>query len=113
MREAPDQAHFGGDNADVFYIPGRLATDYVIAALALAQDNMLSELAVAAIIGLITESADDVEARTLCACCQSCCDPWGSPASCRSSLMIAASIRLAMHRHLLYFIAVILPSICA
>jgi hypothetical protein len=56
-----EQAHFGGDNTDAFYIPAHLASDFQVAAAAFAQKNMLAEIAIPAILGMITEGPQEFE----------------------------------------------------
>ena len=55
------QAHFGGDNTDAFYIPAHLAADFQLAAAAFAHKNMLAEIAIPAILGIITEGPQDFQ----------------------------------------------------
>ena len=45
----------------MFYIPARLAADYRVAAGAFAAERVCAELAVPAIMGLITDSANDFQ----------------------------------------------------
>ncbi len=55
------QAHFGGDNTDVFYIPTHLSADFQVAAAAFAHESMLAEIAIPAILGIITEGPHDFQ----------------------------------------------------
>lgn len=61
MLDVCEQAHFGGDNTDAFYIPAHLATDFQLASAAFGQVNMLAEMAIPAILGIITEGPQDFQ----------------------------------------------------
>lgn len=55
------QAHFGGDFTDGFYLPARLATDFQVASSQFSQQDIYAEMAIPAILGLITNGAQDFE----------------------------------------------------
>ena len=57
------QAHFGGDYTDGLYVPARLAADFQVAMLPFRWRQIFHEIAVPAVLGLITDGADDFEVR--------------------------------------------------
>ena len=57
----PTQAHFGGDYTDGLYVPARLATDFQLAMQPFRWTQIFHEIAVPAVLGLITDGADDFE----------------------------------------------------
>jgi len=58
------QAHFGGDNTDGFYLPAHLAGDFQIASSPFSQKDMSAEVAIPAILGMITEGPQDFEVKS-------------------------------------------------
>ncbi|EIE18111.1 hypothetical protein COCSUDRAFT_49414 [Coccomyxa subellipsoidea C-169] len=61
LGEDLEEAHFGGDNTDVFYIPTHLSADFQLAAAAFAHESMLAEIAIPAILGIITEGPHEFQ----------------------------------------------------
>jgi hypothetical protein len=57
------QAHFGGDPTDALYIPARLATDFIHATSPFLQGWIHHEVAVPALLGLISNGTDDFQVR--------------------------------------------------
>lgn len=55
------QVHFGGDYTDGFYLPAHLATDFQLASSQFSQQDIYAEMAIPAILGLITNGAQDFE----------------------------------------------------
>lgn len=55
------QAHFGGDFTDGLYIPARLSVDFQVAAVPFRQRYIFHEIAIPAILGIITDGLDDFE----------------------------------------------------
>ena len=66
------QAHFGGDYTDGLYIPARLANDFQLAIMPFRWMGIFHEIAVPAVLGLITDSAEDFEVplQPLTTCCE-------------------------------------------